>query len=322
MYSKKIYFFNRKLFFFSFLCIAFQTNSEELEQVPEVYKNISDIYNPTLLDLHKIQEYITFGNRPIIERLGDKKFILHEFKMIGESLETQPEFGFFAINSKENKKENCIITYSSFNENYPRGVRRLVEAIHNSDFKGHIYYRIGGWPNIANGDLVLAHVPFAFKVCFFREVQQMGYKRVLWIDSAVLPSPFVSLNKIFQIIKNKGFFVQGNTHSIGPYINKEAARAFGLTLEQTQDIPSCSAAILGVDFTQPKAIKLIEKWFAAAKDPDAFYSSRFDQNALSIIFYQMRFKQFLPITTLGHPKSLNKQHLFIMDRDYVKNTTK
>lgn len=311
--------------YFSFMiliCTAFQTNSEELEQFSEIYKQISDICNPTISDLQKIQYEINYGNRPIKERLGDKKFVLQEFKMIDDSFETQSEYGFFAVNSKETEKENCIITYSSLNENYPLGVRRLVEAICNSDFKGHVYYRIGGWPNISNGDLVLCHIPYAFKVCFFREVQQMGYKRVLWMDSSTLPSPFTSLNKIFNIIELRGFFVQGNTHSVGPYINEEAARAFGLTVEQTYAIPSCSSAILGVDFTNQNTIKLINAWYTATKDTAAPYSSRLDQNVLSIIFHQLGFTRFFPISTLGHLNTVNKTHLFIMDRPYIKDMTR
>lgn len=285
------------------------------------YAQLSDLYHPTLGDYRKIQQFLAEGERPIIQRLGDKEFLAREFKLIGDGLGEVPESGRVVVNSEESERENCIIIYSSFNERYPRGLKRLVDVIAHSNFKGHIYYRIGGWPNTEEGDLLLAHVPFAFKPCFFREMQKMGYKRVLWLDASILPSPFVSLNKIFKMIAERKCFVQGNTHSLGPYMNEEAAHAFGLTLEDMYAIPSCSAAILGLDLTDPKAASIIDTWYRAAHDPDAFYSPRSDQSALSIILYQKGFHNFLPPSSLGERQFLDKDHnaLFFMDRGYVKN---
>jgi hypothetical protein len=298
--------------------LVLEGQAYEIDLDPREYSSVSDIYHPTLDDLRAIQYALSYAPRPLIKRLGDREFVSREFKIIGDSPEEIPQRGMHAVHSDNEERENCIIVYSSFNKNYPQGVHRLVNSITNSDFQGHVHFQIGGWPNLEEGDLVLAHVPYAFKVCFFREMKRWGYKRVLWLDASILPSKFTSLNHIFELIKENGYFVQGNDHNIGPYFNEEAAKAFGMTLEETQSIPSCSSAIVGIDLTSSFGSDLLDAWFDAANHPCAYYSPRPEQSALTLVFYRMGITQFTPITTLAKIHTDNPQSLFIMDRDFVK----
>lgn len=306
-----------QLIFIASMIFCISSHASELDPVTDVYAELSNLYDPSVEDLFKVQNKISNTVRPIVERMKDTAFIAKNFKMIGQSSDEKPDYHWIAVNSEENERENCIIIYASFNRKYPQGVRRLVDAISHSDFRGHVHYRIGGWPNTAEGDLILAHVPFAFKVCFFREMQKKGYKRVLWLDASILP--WVSLNTIFQMIQEKGFFVQGNSHDVGIYMNEDSAAAFGLSLDETYSIPSCSAAILGIDFTNPKTAPLIEAWYLAARHPFGFFSARSDQNALSILLYQFGLiDEMWSLTTLGEPRNIRENTLFLMDREYVK----
>lgn len=293
-------------------------HASELDPIVDVYQQLSNIYSPSEEDLLFLQSKLSTTSRPIIERMQDTAFIARNFKLIGAAPHQKPESGWMAINYPENEKENCIIVYSSFNRNYPKGVRRLIDTISRSDFRGHLHYRIGGWPNTAEGDLVLAGVPFAFKVCFFREMRRMGYKRVLWLDASILP--WVNLNTIFQLIARRGFFVQANSHDVGIYMNEDSCSFFGVSMEMCRNIWSCSAAIFGIDFTNPKTAPIIDEWHAAAKDPYAFFSARSDQSALSIILYKMGLTdQMWPANTLGEPNHIREGTLFLMDRGYVKD---
>jgi hypothetical protein len=179
-----------------------------------------------------------------------------------------------------------------------------------------VIYRLGGWPNVEGGSLILAHVPYAFKVCYFKEVERLGYKRALWLDTSVVP--LVSLNEIFKSIQDKGLFVMGNTTMVGPYTNPQSAAYFGLTHLQTFKIPSCSAGLFGVDFTQAIGKTVIDQLYHAAHDPDAFFSARSDQNALSILLYQMGIKEFTPIDKLPHSQEeIRGDSLFLLDRESV-----
>ncbi len=112
----------------------------------------------------------------------------------------------------------------------------------------------------------------------------------------------------------------GNGETIAPYMNERAAHALGTTLQECEQIPSCSAGLFGVDFTQEKSSSLIDRWYAAARDPDAFFSPRADQNALSIILHQQNCREMAPLRTLidvelGQPTP--EDALFLIDRGFV-----
>lgn len=280
-----------------------------------VYQELSSLTQPTLDDFYKIQEYLTYGERSIIRHLNDYEPNARNFKLIGTAPDEQPQYGDIAVNCDPSERENCIVVYASFNKNYPRGLKRLVEFVKNSDFRGHILYRLGGWPDVEGGSLDLAHVPYAFKVSFLKEAQAKGYKRAFWLDTAILP--VVSLNALFEMIKKEGYFCMGNSHNIGPYMSEYALKAFNLTLEEANEIPSCSAGITGLDFTTEIGRTILEKWYAAAKNKVAFFSPRSDQNALSVILYSLNLP-LCPIKRLAHNRQeINEQTLLFIEREFV-----
>lgn len=282
-----------------------------------VYDDIADICHPTLDDYRHIQDYLTYGERNAIEWLKDYQPNARNFKIIGEDNDELPKYEMIAVNCSENDRENCVVAYSSFNKNYPRGLKRLVDYVQKSDFRGHIIYRLGGWPNVEGGSLVLAHVPYAFKVSALKEAERLGFKRAFWMDTAVLP--VASLNDIFKMVEAKGFFVMGNSHHIGPYMNFAAADAFGLTLEDCFLIPSCSAGICGFDFTNKTGAKILTDWYHAAQNKVAFFSPRSDQNALSIILFKMGLShKMCSVKRLAHQRNdINPDTLFLINREFV-----
>jgi hypothetical protein len=281
------------------------------------YGQVRDIYNPRPEDYQALQKFLVKARRPILSRLGDMEKRMRHFCLIGKSDEELPQFGKVAVNCSEDEKENCLIVYASFNKAYPQGLRRLVDLVSKSDFKGHILYRIGGWPNVEEGDLTLAHVPYAFKPCFFREAQRLGYKRVLWLDAAILPA--VSLNRFFEEITAKGYFAIGNGQYIAPFMNEQAAAALEVTLKECAKIPSCSAGIFGVDFSDEKAAGVIFKWHQAARNRDSFFSPRSDQNVLSVILYQQNMQNWASLDAKAEThEPITENTLFKIDRGFVQ----
>lgn len=301
------------------LPILYQAFASEIDPATDFYSHIRNIYAPSQEELNTLQYKMLHTYRPILNRMPETGHILKEFRFLGNHPQEEAQYQKLLCHCSDQNKEKCIITFSSFNHRYPLGVKRLVQSIVESDYQGHIHYRIGGWPNIANGDIRLLHVPFAFKPCFFKEMQLLGYKKVLWLDSSVLPAPGISLNLIFQMIERIGFFIQANDHTIEKYMNEDSAQAFGISMEDTKNIMSCSAAIIGFDLTNRRTCDLLDAWYAAAHHPFAFFSDRSDQNALSILIHKMHLTgDLIPRKLLG---SLSNPHgnLFIMDRNLVKN---
>lgn len=284
-----------------------------------IYRQIQKITHPTLSDYRFVQNYLQNGKRDNLHYLGNMQAGLRGVKLIGDSPEEIPSEGSIHMNCNIDDKENCVVLYSTFNRNYPQGLKRLLSHILNSDFKGHVLYRLGGWPDEKGGSLALAHVPYAFKPSFFKQAQREGFKRVLWLDSAVVP--LVSLNEIFKMIEEKGYFIMGNSHQIGPYMTPYAAAYFGLTLAQTHKIPSCSAGLFGLDLTQKKPKQLLDLWYQAAFDKDAYFSPRSDQNALSMLLYQFDFSDLTDLSRMPHAEiddPIQPDSLFYLDRIFVQ----
>ena len=283
-----------------------------------IYRRINDITHPTPSDYRFVQAYLTKGKRDSLEKLGDMQNRIREMKIIGNSSDENPSTGILNINCGADDLENCVIIYTSFNRNYPEGLRRLLQHITASDYKGHILYRIGGWPDEEGGSLALSHIPYAFKPCLFKEAQKLGYKRVLWLDASV--TPVASLNEIFAMIEEKSYFAMGNSHMIGPYMTPQAAAYFGLTLSQTHLIPSCSSGLFGLDLTQEKPKLLLDLWYRAASDKDAFFTPRPDQNSLSILLHQFHFSDLIDLSRVPHAEigePVQPDSLFYLDRLFV-----
>lgn len=277
----------------------------------------SDPYHPTVKDYKLMQKSMKKKMAPFIEELGDFQSRC-QIKLVGKSKSEIPQQGLVAVNCAESDKENCVILYATYNKNYAAGLKRLVEHIAKSDFKGHILYRIGGWPNTEGGDFALAYVPYAFKVCFFREAQRLGYKRALWLDTSILP--LASLNILFKKLQEQGYLAMGNHFMVGPFFNEKASPFFKISFQDTFQIPSCSSGIFGLDFSHEKALKALSLWYEAARDPTAYYSARPDQNALSLILYALEMKNWLSIETLAHGKNnINNNSLFLIEREFVQD---
>jgi hypothetical protein len=302
----------------TFVCIAsLHTPLTTEEALPGVYSQISDIYHPSLDDYQILQQFLSNGKRDLSE-LKDTEWVTRNIAIIDPLKQEKIESGLVPLRCAPDDKENCILLYASFNRNYPNALRRLLKAISESDYEGHVLYRIGGWPNTEGGDLSLAHVPYSFKICMFREAQRLGFKRCLWLDTAFLP--IASLREVFSMIQSKGYLMVGLKIPIKPYMNAKAAAAFGLTLEQTAPIFSCSAGIAALDLTSEKGSKILELWYKAARDPAAFFSARSDQNALSIILHQLNITDLISISRIPHVEigeQPQADSLFLLDRLYA-----
>jgi hypothetical protein len=280
------------------------------------YGQVRDPFHPRNEDYKALQKFLSTGKRRNLARLGDMQEEMRHFCLIGNTDNELPQSRKIAVNCSEDDKENCLLVYASFNKSYPQDLRRLVDFVTKSDFKGHILYRIGGWPNVEEGDLKLVTVPYAFKPCFFREAQRLGYKRALWLGTSI--SPAVSLNRVFEAIGSRGYFTLRNGQMVGPFMNEQAALGLGVSLEECSRIPSCSASIFGVDFSDEKAAHVLSLWYQAAQHPDAFFSARADQSALSVILSQQGMLQWEPLGVLADQhEPLSENTLFKIDRGFI-----
>lgn len=128
---KKIY---RYLLMFGCLMNVFPLLAQKNHSLSYPYDQINDIYHPTLEDYRKIQHYLTHGKRESLELLTKTKKAMRNMKIIGDGANEIPQSGNVAVNCSKDEKENCLLTYASFNQNYPNGLKRLVQFVSRSDF--------------------------------------------------------------------------------------------------------------------------------------------------------------------------------------------
>lgn len=253
----------------------------------EVYAKIPDICHPTLEDYQRVQDYLHKGHRPLIDRLNKWQYYgkAINFGLLGRAPDEHIEHNIICVNCDSDDKKNCVVLYCSFNHEYPRAIKNLINTIKQSDFKGHILYRIGGWPDIEGGGLRFAHIPFAFKVCAFREAQNLGYQNVLWLDASV--TPLQSLNKAFAVMDQQGYFTFLSDFNMAELCNKEACEAMGLSFAEAASVPGYVAGIIGFNFKHKNGLNITNLWYGITKNCEECYFSPYQEFCvISILLHQ------------------------------------
>ncbi|MBM3196204.1 MAG: hypothetical protein FJZ62_05610 [Chlamydiae bacterium] len=97
---------------------------------------------------------------------------------------------------------DCIVLFSSLDRVYPQHLLTLVEALKEVGFQGWVYYRLGGYPQPTNSELMYAGVPYAFKMFMMEEAKNLGFRYLLWLDSSLLP--LKNPQPLFDLIREKG----------------------------------------------------------------------------------------------------------------------
>lgn len=247
----------------SFLCsVSHSFYDQELE---EVWNSVSDINHPTLHDYHLFENYLSTARRSYLDYFrSDKnpKFQrLFDFKFVGEYEDEVPIFEKHVFNVEDNDMERCILLYCSYNGVYPKKVRKLLSEIEESGYRGHVLVRIGGFPNVENGGLKICHVPYSFKIAFFREAQLLGYKNVLWIDSAI--HPLTDFSFTFKHIQENGYFFTSvatlKDHASSH--NPKAAEALGIHELLYDQIYHISTSIVGFNMENRLAAQFLDQWY-------------------------------------------------------------
>jgi len=299
------------------------------------YSSIKDIKNPTFRDFLKIQKHLKKDKREYLKlfsisakkgsNLQDENYLkkAKEFRFVGKKRQMKPIFEKLYFNTSKDDKKRCIICYASFNKNYPDGIERIKKALSLIGYKGHFIYRIGSWPNLEENSLRYCHVLFAFKPFFFREIKNMGYKNVLWLDSAILP--LQSLDNVFEKIEKNGYFGYRANFILSEYTNDFVLNLFDVTPKIANSIETKEAGILGLNLESFIGNTILDKWQLSAQN-GGFYSARHDQNALSLIAYKLDLKKFEDsnISRPSEIENITKESIFLLDRSisYWPNKSK
>ena len=234
--------------------------------------------NPTVEDLRTVQEFL--DNEQLMIATGSYGFRTEKIK--GFRLFDPSILPVLQIEKGANR-EQCIICYCSINNAYQMKLQRLIESIKRVGFEGDIIYRIGGWPNMEAGGIILCDTPYAFKVSAFEEALRLGYKQVLWLDLSVVV--LSDIKAVFEKIKADGAYFRKSffVFEREDVITSELAEAYNMSLNELKSFPHYAAGVLGFDLERPNVQKLIEDWHNLAVQKNPFQSCFPEQVPLSVL---------------------------------------
>ena len=140
----------------------------------------------------------------------------------------------------------------------------VIRDLQTEGYKGHVLFRIGGYPLTDHAGLRLAHVPYSFKILSLIEASILGYDNVLWLDSTIHPTN--DLAKVFSKLSANGIFLLGTTTKLNldyeyGILSDIAIAHSSLNTQDLFDIEQISAAVIGISFKDNKGHDLIREWY-------------------------------------------------------------
>lgn len=258
-------------------------------ELEDLWGSIPDIYHPKYADYLKIEEYLSTAYRPYLDviinfgiqvgLLPQKNInrhlvwhnrLLQNIHFVSEKKKEAIQ-KIINLNTSKEDKSKCIYLYASQNIDsfdqkslYSQRLMQIIEDLKRVGYKGHIIYRIGGYPAEQFGGLRLAHVPYSFKVLGLIEASLLGYEQVLWLDCSL--HPLNNLSKIFEQMKRKGVFLLHNgvnlayDYEIGILPN-ETVSSWSLNLEDLSSVNHICAGVVGVSFNSKIGHEFINEWY-------------------------------------------------------------
>jgi len=263
--------------------------------------HISDWNNPSLDDYLEIEHYLRERQERVKNNLFAEKFILPNkldgliSYRIGRTKitdGTEPRFVKIDFGDNPDQREYCIISYAGCDfgdRNYENGLITIARALERVGFKGHLLYRVGGWPSLQKGRLRFADVPYAFKPFMFEEVRDMGYKHILWLDACCIP--IRNLTPIFKHIEKHGYCYFSEGEMPHHFIETWDFVRDALNMPKRDVYSNVITQIVGVSSNHPTGSSLLNQWIDAACSKLPFLSPTGDQFCFSLLIDKNNLKE-------------------------------
>jgi hypothetical protein len=195
----------------------------------------------------------------------------------------------------------CIVSWVPFAadewgrpiQNYAEYLESTLAALKETNYNGYFFYMVGGFPNPTGKEIQYAAVPYAAKIFMMLEAQKLGFKKVLWIDSSILPlrnpTPF------FVWIETRDYFLRGWTAPtnawsfILPATRVLLHNELGVDVVNTINIDT---RIFGLRMDTPLAEKLIADYYRMVELGKPFLSCFPEDFVLSAILGQPEFNSW------------------------------
>lgn len=284
--------------------------------------NIEDKNVYTIDDYINIQEQLNNKNIDhILNEYYQKKHTYYSFddfkyrctkslkqKIIDVSSNKIPNKKLYKIGNFDNK--NCIVCCTPFShdivknnndttnyndaESRYKASRQIIKSLEKSGYNGYLYLINGGFPNPTGIEMKYAGVPYCFKIFAMLEAQNLGFDRVIWIDSACYclndPQP------LFDTLDKDETILYTITHS-----NQYKSMCFSQTIDllkkitnfNTDDAYYIQTVVFGLNLKSDIIKELIKEYYNMVDIGLPFLSIFPEEIVLSSLFNQPKYKHLM-----------------------------
>ncbi len=180
-----------------------------------------------------------------------------------------PDRGFFPQIGLEKIGEGgdrCVVCCVPFDGVRSQLIFSLIQAFRDTGFNGYFYYRIGGFPNPTGEELRYVGVPYCFKIFLMLEAEQLGFSKVLWVDSSVVPLRDIA--PLFEWLEETGAFINGwpPYWSLGYFVLPEIRNwLWHLTGTDVVNTTYINTTIFGLDMKHEMSKQVIREYYDYVK---------------------------------------------------------
>ncbi len=188
---------------------------------------------------------------------------------------------------------DCIVLSCPFDRNYPELLHTLIEGLREIGFKGAVYYRIGSFPNPTGEEVRYLGVPYSFKIFMMLEAYNLGYKNVLWLDSAAYPvkNPY----SLFRTLENDGAVLTWKKFRRNALLPNTEAILNELTGFTPKGFKHISMQLFGLRMDLPWVKNFIDDYYEMVRLGTPFISCYPEEHVISALMY--KYRDHLPSTS-------------------------
>jgi len=182
----------------------------------------------------------------------------------------------------------AVISFANDLGNYMKALERLEKSMNRFDKNTFIGFRGEG----SIGSPLHRDNPYAFKIYAFKKALELGYRKILYVDSSVVAVK--ELDSLWQILDEDGYFIQEAGHFVGRWCNDRTLNYFGISREEAMLMSMYgNCGVLALDFDKDIAVAFFELWEQSMLDGQfigSWSDHRHDMTCGSVIANRLKMK--------------------------------
>jgi len=174
------------------------------------------------------------------------------------------------------QSDKVIVTFADEAGNYRKAMDRMEQSLVLTGWDGDFlpftsYEEIGSPKHKGSADAV----PYAFKSHSIRTAMDMGYKKILWMDSVLYATKTVQ--PLFDHIDKHGYlFFDNPPFTIAEYTSDACLRYWHMHREEASTHRMIMACCMAFDVDNPQTHRFLTLYINAAKDGVSYHGDWFN----------------------------------------------